>query len=175
MTIYTKLFTPSSGSAIVSAIFWISMRILLRCSLPQTYGPSLLCEKPLARLRQVVSSDSAMRIGCIGMTTVDTLMFTDLIPSENEDLGRLQQVYQCLGGKGMVTALTLFALGCDVSLLTLIGNKHEIEGFLPRYFDAGYLLKALVGNNRTWIPISTARSEERRVGKECRSRWSPYH
>ena len=23
--------------------------------------------------------------------------------------------------------------------------------------------------------ISFARSEERRVGKECRSRWSPYH
>ena len=23
--------------------------------------------------------------------------------------------------------------------------------------------------------ISEARSEERRVGKECRSRWSPYH
>src|SRR3712207_3994094 len=23
--------------------------------------------------------------------------------------------------------------------------------------------------------ITTARSEERRVGKECRSRWSPYH
>ena len=25
------------------------------------------------------------------------------------------------------------------------------------------------------IKISLARSEERRVGKECRSRWSPYH
>src|SRR3712207_5045748 len=24
-------------------------------------------------------------------------------------------------------------------------------------------------------PIPTLRSEERRVGKECRSRWSPYH
>ena len=23
--------------------------------------------------------------------------------------------------------------------------------------------------------VSNARSEERRVGKECRSRWSPYH
>ena len=23
--------------------------------------------------------------------------------------------------------------------------------------------------------VTTARSEERRVGKECRSRWSPYH
>ena len=26
------------------------------------------------------------------------------------------------------------------------------------------------------VPLSAAmRSEERRVGKECRSRWSPYH
>ena len=25
------------------------------------------------------------------------------------------------------------------------------------------------------IPITLSRSEERRVGKECRSRWSPYH
>ena len=24
-------------------------------------------------------------------------------------------------------------------------------------------------------PITRSRSEERRVGKECRSRWSPYH
>ena len=24
-------------------------------------------------------------------------------------------------------------------------------------------------------PVATIRSEERRVGKECRSRWSPYH
>src|SRR2546426_8453100 len=25
------------------------------------------------------------------------------------------------------------------------------------------------------IPVARNRSEERRVGKECRSRWSPYH
>ena len=25
------------------------------------------------------------------------------------------------------------------------------------------------------IQVETTRSEERRVGKECRSRWSPYH
>ena len=25
------------------------------------------------------------------------------------------------------------------------------------------------------VDIDPARSEERRVGKECRSRWSPYH
>src|SRR5260370_3629083 len=32
----------------------------------------------------------------------------------------------------------------------------------------------LVGRNQTKLDVLT-RSEERRVGKECRSRWSPYH
>ena len=27
----------------------------------------------------------------------------------------------------------------------------------------------------TNLPFALCRSEERRVGKECRSRWSPYH
>src|SRR3712207_7711976 len=27
----------------------------------------------------------------------------------------------------------------------------------------------------TWTKLLARRSEERRVGKECRSRWSPYH
>ena len=27
----------------------------------------------------------------------------------------------------------------------------------------------------TFLKILSGRSEERRVGKECRSRWSPYH
>src|SRR3989454_11115944 len=32
-----------------------------------------------------------------------------------------------------------------------------------------------VTTRRIWVCYSGARSEERRVGKECRSRWSPYH
>ena len=31
------------------------------------------------------------------------------------------------------------------------------------------------GNAVNLIPVHMLRSEERRVGKECRSRWSPYH
>src|SRR5256885_10215446 len=38
----------------------------------------------------------------------------------------------------------------------------------PKYEDVGRLAKALVKR-------APERSEERRVGKECRSRWSPYH
>src|SRR5256886_6205989 len=36
----------------------------------------------------------------------------------------------------------------------------------------------LLGDETTWKPDADEarhRSEERRVGKECRSRWSPYH
>ena len=35
----------------------------------------------------------------------------------------------------------------------------------------GYTELKIEGRN----PVIEARSEERRVGKECRSRWSPYH
>ena len=31
------------------------------------------------------------------------------------------------------------------------------------------------GERRRYQPEDVDRSEERRVGKECRSRWSPYH
>ena len=32
-----------------------------------------------------------------------------------------------------------------------------------------------VGKEATIYTVMSVRSEERRVGKECRSRWSPYH
>ena len=40
-------------------------------------------------------------------------------------------------------------------------------GLLP---DAG-----AVEDGLKVVPVKTTRSEERRLGKECRSRWSPYH
>src|ERR1044072_5037263 len=42
---------------------------------------------------------------------------------------------------------------------------------------SGHLKSNLVPStpSRTLVAKKSARSEERRVGKECRSRWSPYH
>ena len=37
------------------------------------------------------------------------------------------------------------------------------------------LLSALLPMALAAAPTFASRSEERRVGKECRSRWSPYH
>src|SRR5689334_24879151 len=42
------------------------------------------------------------------------------------------------------------------------------------YFEEPALIYSLQ-NTLTIAAISTVRSEERRVGKECRSRWSPDH
>ena len=53
------------------------------------------------------------------------------------------------------------------------GEVHQITGIssqrVSRYAAAG----KVYGN--TWKVSLDERSEERRVGKECRSRWSPYH
>ena len=43
--------------------------------------------------------------------------------------------------------------------------------FAHRVLDFDYL--AAINDQK--VNILTTRSEERRVGKECRSRWSPYH
>src|SRR5258706_5980289 len=43
-------------------------------------------------------------------------------------------------------------------------HTNSAAGAIPRLLDIGIVPDVLAG-----------RSEERRVGKECRSRWSPYH
>src|SRR2546430_4106226 len=57
------------------------------------------------------------------------------------------------------------------------GQRTRVEaacllGELPDCFDP--LLSKLLADPDTAV-VRKARSEERRVGKECRSRWSPYH
>ena len=44
----------------------------------------------------------------------------------------------------------------------IVGASTWFDGELPTYWDE-------------LLPELRTRSEERRVGKECRSRWSPYH
>src|SRR3712207_9493311 len=53
----------------------------------------------------------------------------------------------------------------------LLGTAILVSGFLA-------LFARLWENGEHLLPVLGAaglRSEERRVGKECRSRWSPYH
>ena len=60
-------------------------------------------------------------------------------------------------GLGLATARALAAEGAAVALVARPGA--ELERAVAALRQSG----------------AQARSEERRVGKECRSRWSPYH
>src|SRR2546427_11417424 len=58
-------------------------------------------------------------------------------------------------------------------------GRHLKRGWVPH--DEGAFAQSadrvLHGElpHRDYTEVYTGRSEERRVGKECRSRWSPYH
>ena len=61
-----------------------------------------------------------------------------------------------------------------------IAFTNRLNGFSESPYDSLNLgshvgdIKEVVDKNRKLLAESL-RSEERRVGKECRSRWSPYH
>src|SRR5256885_412381 len=44
-----------------------------------------------------------------------------------------------------------------------------------KVFDEGKPQEIRYFSKQSGLPLRIGRSEERRVGKECRSRWSPYH
>ena len=66
--------------------------------------------------------------------------------------------------------------------------RIEANGTLDELNSVLGLIRVLIGEGHEWqemlfylqrslmvVMSHVARSEERRVGKECRSRWSPYH
>ena len=63
-----------------------------------------------------------------------------------------------------------------MSVLTIFIQKAIVQGICILYGALGEIMTEKSGNLNLGIPgIMYMRSEERRVGKECRSRWSPYH
>ena len=69
--------------------------------------------------------------------------------------------------------------GAVVPLLSGVPYENEVYGGV---FNAPKDLENLTEIERIHLPkvimppvVEDGRSEERRVGKECRSRWSPYH
>ena len=66
------------------------------------------------------------------------------------------------------TALAVFGMMAGSALLTVVGG---VVGGLV----GGPFLSGMIDTVLRALRDEPGRSEERRVGKECRSRWSPYH
>ena len=65
--------------------------------------------------------------------------------------------------RAFVTASTLAFLALAAAPAYAAGSNMPWEQPLTQILDS------------VQGPVAKVRSEERRVGKECRSRWSPYH
>ena len=84
------------------------------------------------------------------------------IADYDREAGTVTMIFQIVGGTTM-----------ELNQLEAGESVHDFVGPLGRASELEGLKKvAVVGGG---VGCAIARSEERRVGKECRSRWSPYH
>ena len=106
------------------------------------------------RFQQVLTALAATR----------SLPFTSLVASDGDTLMRAQINVQ--GAQPLVTPDILAKVEEGVPTLLSPGTTNLVGSLVKlRGYEDTYLFAAK--------PVD--RSEERRVGKECRSRWSPYH
>src|SRR5258708_37322289 len=85
--------------------------------------------------------------------------------------------YECLNGHSDMCILSLLIIApnrtIEVLLYTDSSSIQTASTPIASFSTLQILYRVLL----IPVPVTIAgsRSEERRVGKECRSRWSPYH
>ena len=57
----------------------------------------------------------------------------------------------------------------------IVFSQEPILQITANIIEAQIIESIVLNKINLAVTLSTKRSEERRVGKECRSRWSPYH
>src|SRR5947209_11375979 len=73
------------------------------------------------------------------------------------------------------TAYEIGVTGVQTCALPILADGRHVAGSMPGGADAEPLAQGSDFASRGQAADLRDRSEERRVGKECRSRWSPYH
>src|SRR3712207_9099654 len=88
----------------------------------------------------------------------------------------LADVLEVLLDKGLVIDAFVRVSLVGIELLTVDARivVASVDTYL-RFAEAVNRLDLLQANNSQTLGEALGRSEERRVGKECRSRWSPDH
>ena len=89
----------------------------------------------------------------------------------------MKQDCKCNYGRMMILMKLINQDLCGVKMV-----YNDLENMLNEYnWDNGFEIpKEILADPRCDLALALeifylSRSEERRVGKECRSRWSPYH
>src|SRR5882762_2226362 len=114
----------------------------------------------------------------------DLVVYLKLCPGLTDS--DLVHLWLCSG----LSFWTWYILGCALDCLTQTSMCKECPGLFHQtrcmmityfkyydYYESGILLESSEQfqlHQMHCIDLDYVRSEERRVGKECRSRWSPY-
>ena len=136
----------------------------------QTAGCSLTAQQPENNIVRTAFQGLAGVLGGTQSLHTNSMDETYALPTEHavKLALRTQQLIACETG----VANTIDPLAGSYFVETL---TNELEAEAERYFDEiakrGGVLKCI---EQGYLQREV-RSEERRVGKECRSRWSPYH
>ena len=129
----------------------------------QSHTEALMKMLPDKRMKKVLEN---MLLGILGgQTPLITGMARQNGKSKGETWAVAKSMYRLLGNKRLETKVMyhgLYEIGRQV--VERENPDYLVVAVDPVNFEKPYT-KAQEG----------VRSEERRVGKECRSRWSPYH
>jgi len=85
----------------------------------------------------------------------------------------IEATYNAEGTKGLIKDGGTKRQAVVKKAVEDLGGK--LEGFYYAFGETDCYVIVEVPDTVAAMAIARARSEERRVGKECRSRWSPYH
>ena len=96
---------------------------------------------------------SKMFLNCTALTTIK---FKNIDTSQTVDMSEM------FAGCGALKELDLSSF-----------NTSNVEDVSKMFYGCSELKTTYTQDQK--LQITDDRSEERRVGKECRSRWSPYH
>src|SRR3712207_2250052 len=138
----------------------------------------------------ILSSCIICAVGVIIPVTIITVAPIALIIAKRAKLSKASILIAMLGGgkSGNIMSPNPNAIAIadgfkvDLSMSMLGGIIPAIFGIIITYIIAKKLahkgdivVDDGIINEKKKLPSFKERSEERRVGKECRSRWSPYH
>ena len=83
------------------------------------------------------------------------------------------------GMRGIYTAGVLdFFIDKNIEVDLVVGVSAggcHAASYLSKQYNRAFRTNIDYLHDKEYLSFRNLRSEERRVGKECRSRWSPYH
>src|SRR3712207_3494530 len=124
-------------------------------------------EGVLKRIRGTPMPAGAYVAGFVGSATLNAFLQVALVVA----IGNLLYGVDWPRDPLLLAGFTLLGVVCFAALGVAFAHLIPNEDAAPAYTNAVFLPLIFISG----VFYSAERSEERRVGKECRSRWSPYH